>query len=410
MRIFLDTSAILAGGLVLYEHINISPYVLIELEHIKNDSSNEHKKYLARQAVRDIINSKNIYTPLVSQRKVDKIIRKNKFLENINDHRIIAEAIATIDDGPIRFITNDSLQYLFARELSYRYYNFQAELLEEPEKEEEDEYCGWSKYYPNEEQMSSLYSAPMINILNARTNEFCEIWVGDELKDVLFWNGEKYTNLKYSNFKNQFGEKIAPRNLEQKMLFHLLQNEEIKVKLCCGGFGDGKTFTMLQHALKGVREGRFSKIIFVRNNIITKGSREIGFLSGSMLDKIKPYLMPISDLTTEEYLDELIETGVLEPVPLGFMRGRDFSGDILIFVDEAENLLKENVQLLLGRVGENAEIWFAGDLKQVDHKDFEKNNGINKMIQCLAGNKLFGMVKLIKSERSKTSQLADLLD
>ena len=227
---------------------------------------------------------------------------------------------------------------------------------------------------------------------------------------MLFWDGNRYKNLSYQSFRGPLGEKVAPRNLEQKMLFHLLQDDDIKIKLCLGGFGDGKTWTMLQHALKGIKEGKFSKIIFVRNNIITKGSRDIGYLSGSLIEKIRPYIMPIADLTSPEYLDELIETGILDPVPLAFMRGRDFSNSTLIFCDEAENLTKENVQLLIGRVGEGSQLWFAGDLKQIDHKVFEKNNGINKMIECLRGNQLFGMTKLIKSERSKTSQLADLMD
>ena len=408
MIYYLDSSAVINGAMPLFENICISPLVISELEHIKtSNTTNENTKYAARQAVREIITSNSIRIPMLSQRRIDKLLKKYNFLSNINDHRILCEAVILGEEEQVTFVTSDYTQYLFAQELPIRAILYESEPEEEEEK---SEYCGWSKYYPNEEQMTSLYSQPGNNILGARTNEFCEIFEGDQLKDVLFWNGERYTNLKYTDFKNQLGEKIAPRNLEQKMLFHLLQNEEIKVKLCCGGFGDGKTFTMLQHALKGVHDGRFSKIIFVRNNIITKGSREIGFLSGSMLDKIKPYLMPIADLTTEDYLDELIETGVLEPVPLGFMRGRDFSGDVLVFVDEAENLLKENVQLLLGRVGIGSEIWFAGDLKQVDHKDFEKNNGINKMIESLSGNKLFGMVKLIKSERSTTSQLADLMD
>ena len=256
-----------------------------------------------------------------------------------------------------------------------------------------------------------LYSDPKINILNCKINEFAEIFVNGTLKDVLFWNGEEYTTLKYKPIKNPYlNETIKPRNLEQKMLFHLLQNNDIKVKVVTGGFGFGKSYIMLQHALKGIKEGRFQKIIFVRNNIITKGSREIGFLGGDMLEKIRPYLMPIADLTSPEYMDELIADGILEPVPLGFMRGRDFSGDILVFCDEAENLLKENIQLLLGRIGEGSEVWFAGDLKQIDHPDFEKNNGLNKLIERLQGNELFGMVKLLKSERSKTSQLADLLD
>jgi len=64
-----------------------------------------------------------------------------------------------------------------------------------------------------------------MNILKCKTNEFAEIFVGDELKDILFWNGEEYTPLDYKDIKNVYtGETIKPRNLEQKMAMHLLQN------------------------------------------------------------------------------------------------------------------------------------------------------------------------------------------
>lgn len=404
---FLDTSAILNGALSIFDNIYISPLVLTELENIKNSNRDEHTKYLARQAVRDILTSHNVKYCIAPQNKIERILKGYKFLSNINDHHLLCEAIWLQKDTneEINFVTSDGALALFARQIPGI-----NGMFWEKEKQEREEYCGWGRYYPNEEQMALLYSNPELNILKAHTNEFCEVFEGNQIKDILWWDGLRYKPLKYQEFKNTFGEKVAPRNLEQKMLFHLLQEDKTKIKLCLGGFGDGKTWCMLQHALKGIKDGRFQKIIFVRNNIITKGSREIGFLGGSLIEKIKPFLMPIADLTTEDYLDELIQTGVLEPVPLGFMRGRDFSNGTLVFCDEAENLTKENVQLLIGRIGIDSELWMCGDLKQIDHMDFEKNNGINKMIECLTGNDLFGMVKLIKSERSRTSQLADLMD
>lgn len=401
---FLDTSAVLNGGLEIYSPCYISPITLMELENIKQCGDKE-KEYKARQAIKKIINSFSIQVPTFSQFQIKRTLKKYKFLSEINDHLIICTAILLSKKNDIFFITSDGAQLLFAKEVGCL-----TPILLDEKLTHKEEYKGWTEYYPSYEQLNSLYSEPTKNVLGCRTNQFAKIYSEKELKDVLFWDGTKYQSLKYQSFKGSLGEKVAPRNLEQKMLFHLLQNDDIKIKLCLGGFGDGKTWTMLQHALKGIKEGKFSKIIFVRNNIVTKGSRDIGYLSGSLIEKIRPYLMPIADLTSEENLDEWIESGVIEPVPLAFMRGRDFSNDTLVFCDEAENLTKENVQLLIGRIGEGSQLWFAGDLKQIDHQIFEKNNGLRKMIDSLAGNELFGMVRLIKSERSKTSQLADLMD
>ena len=78
-------------------------------------------------------------------------------------------------------------------------------------------------------------------------------------------------------------------------------------------------------------------------------------------------------------------------------------------VDEAENLLDTNIQLILGRVAENSEVIFCADIKQCDYKNIHMS-GIPKLIARLKGNKLFGMVKLLKTERSEVAALADLLD
>lgn len=408
---FLDTSAILNGGIHKFNDIYVSPLVLTELENIKNNANKtEYLQFLARQAIRDIIASDGIVSEIIKPAIIDKKLKKYSFLSNIIDHRLLCEAqyLAERENASVQFITSDSALFLFAQEMPFIKPVYLAQEI--TDNQQTVDYCGWSRHYPTDEQLALVYSDPKINSLKCKTNEFAEIFSNNELKDVKFWNGEQYTGLKYTNFRNMFNENIAPRNLEQKMLFHLLQNEDIKIKLCLGSFGTGKSYLMLQHALKGIRDGRFSKIVFVRNNIITRGSRDIGFLAGSLIEKIKPYLMPIADLTTPDYLDELIATETLVPVPLSFMRGRDFSGNIVVFVDEAENLTKENIQLLIGRIGEGSELWVAGDLKQIDHKEFEKNNGINRMINTLTGHPLFGMVKLIKSERSVTASMADLLD
>lgn len=400
---YIDSSAVLNGALNLFENIYISPIVISELENIKTNSSNSHLKYLARQAVRDIICSKEYHYSLVSQRQIDRLLRKYDFLSDINDHRMLCEALIINKQTPIVFVTSDGAQSLFARELGLETIYFGDE-----GKEENVDYCGWAKYYPNAEQMASLYSSPTLNILNAKTNEFCEIYEGADLKDILFWNGERYRALNYKEFTTSLGEKIKPRNIEQKMYMDLLQNKDIPIKLCIARFGAGKSLLALTYALHEIHRGRFDKLVFVKNNLEVKGAGRLGTLPGDELAKQYPWLRQIEDHIGVLKFEEYLETGIIEPAHLSTLRGRDLK-NCIILVDEAENLLATNIQLLLGRVAEGSEIVFCADVKQCDYNN-EKMSGIPKMIDRLAGNELFGMVKLLKAERSEVAATADLMD
>lgn len=105
----------------------------------------------------------------------------------------------------------------------------------------------------------------------------------------------------------------------------------------------------------------------------------------------------------------MLGQGKVELVHLGFIRGRDIKNSI-IMCSEAENMTKEHIQLLLGRVGEGSSLWMNGDYKQVDGDVFLKNSGLILAVDKLKGHPRFGFVKLLKTERSETAAMADLLD
>ena len=107
-----------------------------------------------------------------------------------------------------------------------------------------------------------------------------------------------------------------------------------------------------------------------------------------------PFLMPLVDhLGDEGVLRQYINDGIIEPVHLGYLRGRSFNNSIIL-IDEAENLTTDNVKLIVGRAGENSELWFLGDESQTDSDIFRKNSGIASLINSLKGNRLFGTVEL----------------
>ena len=405
MIYFIDSSAILNGALSVYkhEHIYLSPIVLIELENLKTNGD-EHKKFFAREAIREIIKS-DIAMTTISQKEIEKIFKKHNCLMDIHDHKIICEALYLNKYNTVDFITSDCAQLLFARTLGLKTTYF----ADRKEKQQQDEYYGWRKFYPDEETLITLYSEPTNNILNANINEYCEIYENNELKDILRWTGEKYTTLKWNNFKNNFlNKKIQPYNLEQKMAFDLLQNNNIPVKILTGPPGCGKDYLMLLHALDLIQKGVIDKIIFVRNLIPFKDAPEIGFLAGDLQSKISWGLGPIAGILGEDGLNQYIEEGIIEAVNLGFIRGCSWDKTI-IYVSEGQNITGGGYKLLISRCGQGSQLWVNGDILQTDKKDFENNNGLLRLSNSLKNNLLAGTVKLVKTERSAVADLAKII-
>ena len=150
--------------------------------------------------MRDILNSHKINFTVCDNKKIDKLLKKYSFLSNINDHRIICEAVLLADSDIVDFYTNDATQYIFAKRIN----KLNPIYIKNRTLDESHTFCGWGKYFPKPEVMVMLYSDPKINSLHCKINEFAEVFEGTELKDILFWNGKEYTKLKYKDIKNPY--------------------------------------------------------------------------------------------------------------------------------------------------------------------------------------------------------------
>jgi PhoH-like ATPase len=118
---------------------------------------------------------------------------------------------------------------------------------------------------------------------------------------------------------------------------------------------------------------------------------------------------PLADhLGGMEMLEQLIEEGIIEIFPLSHIRGRSIK-DSIVICDECENMNDKLVTLLMSRIEDGSELIFCGDVAQIDNRKFEVNNGIVSMIKHLAGQPLFGTVKLLKSERGPVAELCNLI-
>lgn len=274
------------------------------------------------------------------------------------------------------------------------------------------EYKGWREVELSDTEIAYLYQHQNLNSLeDIKQNTYLIVKdKNGKIVDKFIKTQNKIEQVRWRSIHHNFGDIVKPRNIQQELGLNLLQNLGISLKLLLGVYGSGKDFLMINQALEFLEKDQFQKIIWVRNNISVKDTGVIGSLPGDSLEKIMPWLMPVADIMGGyEGLEELLDKDMIEAVPLGFIRGRSFQNSI-IMCSEAENLTKEQIQLLIGRVGDKSQLWLNGDLRQRDLQVFEKSQGIEILIERLTGNPLFGNVYLPKTERSQTAALADLLD
>lgn len=408
-KLFLDTNALLN----LQESAFKESFVIAQktLEEIENIKSSVHKdneiKWKARSVARLLDEHYGEYSVVKYSTDIKNII-ESKGLEETPDNIILASAFYHNKNEEVLVCTDDINCRFISREI----FGLPTKGIESINLVTNiKEYKGYKDITLSDEEMSYFYTNLQKNIYNCLLNEYLIIRKSDgEIVDYRRWNGQEYCALSYKQLTSKFLGKIKPRNPHQVIAFDMLQNKDETIKIISGGFGTGKDLIMISNAMKLIEDGKFEKLIYVRNAVGVKDANDIGFLPGSKDEKLKPFAMVLADhLGGETGLDMQIMAGTIEIQHLGHIRGRDLKNSI-IYCTEAENLTKEHVQLLIGRVGEGSALWMNGDFRQTDSAVFRMNNGLLSAVQKLAGHEKIGYVQLQKTERSETAAMADLLD
>lgn len=178
-----------------------------------------------------------------------------------------------------------------------------------------------------------------------------------------------------------FVPKYALKHPKQLKFQNYIKNSQINIVICTGPPGSGKSMVTTQEAIKMLKEGEYSKIVITRPTISV--DEDLGFLPGTLQDKIYPFLIPIYDYFLEHYTKEnlmtLINNGKLEVAPLAYMRGRTFKNTFII-ADEMQNTSPSQMKMLLTRIGENSKLVITGDLEQSDIKTY---NGLQNIVDLL---------------------------
>lgn len=407
-KLFLDTNALLnLQESAFKENFLISQKTLEEIENIKSSGKKDGEtKYRARNASRLLDKHYGDYTVVRTDTNVKNILN-NFDLDETPDNLILATAYVCNQSYPTLVCTDD----LNCRFISRNILGLQTKGTDDINIVKNiEEYCGYKDVIFSDEEMSNFYMHTDCNILSCLQNEYVIIRKADgEIVDYRRWDGNEYVALNWKHINSHFQGKIKPRNPQQVLAFDMLQNRDETIKVLSGAMGSGKDMLMLSNALKLIEDGKYEKLLFIRNAINVKDAADIGYLPGDKNSKLRPYAMILADhLGGETGLDMQIMSGKIEIEHLGYIRGRDIKNTI-IYCSEAENLTKEHVRLLIGRVSEGSALWMNGDFDQTDSPIFRINNGLLSTVQKLAGHEKFGYVRLEKIERSETAAMADLL-
>lgn len=408
-KLFLDTNALLnLQESAFREDFFISQKTLEEIENIKSSSKHDNEvKYKARVVSRLLDDYYGEYTVIRTDNRTKKVLEEFQ-LEETPDNIILSSAYLCNQEDPILVCTDD----LNCRFISRNIFDLPTKGVNDINIVKNiSEYKGYKDVTLSDEEMSDFYCNLNENKFGCILNEYLIVRKSDgEVVDYRKWNGSEYSAISYKHVNSKFVGKIKPRNPQQVLAFDMLQDESKTIKILSGKAGSGKDMIMIANALKLIEDGKFERLLYIRNAVILKDANDIGYLPGDKGSKLRPYAMVLADhLGGETGLDMQIMSGNIEIEHLGYMRGRDIKNTI-IYCSEAENLTKEHVKILIGRVAEGSALWMNGDYRQTDSSIFRMNNGLLSAVQKLAGNEKFGYVQLDKTERSETAAMADLLD
>lgn len=205
-------------------------------------------------------------------------------------------------------------------------------------------------------------------------------------------------------------KKVAPRNEHQKQYLESIENNIVTIGT--GPAGSGKTFLAVFEAVRHLwskKNTGIKRIVIARPAV--EAGEKLGFLPGTLDDKLNPYMRPIYDALFDivgiEIAYEKIERGYVEIAPLAYMRGRTFQNTFLI-LDEAQNATLEQLKMVLTRIGENCKLVVDGDPSQSDLPSHKKS-GFSVMEKILTNVREVGVVKFDQNDIVRSKVVVDIV-
>jgi PhoH-like ATPase len=413
----LDTSVLLADPLSVLrfdEHEVVLPVVVItELE-----AKRAHPElgYFARQALRLLDDLRmqhgRLDEPLpvgdlggsvrVELNHTDPSVLPHGFRLGDNDTRILAVARNLGEEG--------SDVTLVSKDLPMRVKASAVGLVAEEYRGKgvvESGFTGMAEVTVGSEFVDALFDADVADLAEARDLP-CHtglVLVSERGSALGRVTPEKQVRLVRGD-RDAFG--LHGRSAEQRVALDILLDPDVGIVSLGGRAGTGKSALALCAGLEAVMERRQHRRVVVFRPLYAVGGQDLGYLPGSESEKMNPWAQAVFDtlgaLVTGDVVDEIMDRGMLEVLPLTHIRGRSLH-DAFVIVDEAQSLERNVLLTVLSRVGQGSRVVLTHDVAQRDNLRVGRHDGVASVIEALKGHPLFAHVTLTRSERSPIAAL-----
>lgn len=206
--------------------------------------------------------------------------------------------------------------------------------------------------------------------------------------------------------RSAFG--LHGRSAEQRVALDLLLDDSVGIVSLGGRAGTGKSALALCAGLEAVMERRIHKKVLIFRPLYPVGGQELGYLPGSEGEKMSPWAQAVFDtlgaLVSQAVIDEIVDRGLIEVLPLTHIRGRSLH-DSFVIVDEAQSLERGVLLTVLSRIGQGSRVILTHDVAQRDNLRVGRHDGVVAVVETLKGHPLFAHVTLTRSERSPIAAL-----
>ena len=417
----LDTSVLLSDPKSMFrfaEHEVVLPIVVInELEKKRNDLE---IGYFARKALRLLDDLRKKHERLdfpvavgeggtlrVELNHIEQSILPTGFQLGDNDSRILAVAANLQNEGfQVTLVSKDLPMRVKASAIGLNAEEYLNELAT-------DEWNGIAEVSLSGDDMANLYDNE--ELVHGSAKELplnTGLVLVSERGSALGRVSENRTIRLVKSDRELFG--LHGRSAEQRLAIDSLLDPAMGIVSLGGRAGTGKSALALCAGLEAVLERGQHKKIMVFRPLYAVGGQELGYLPGTEAEKMNPWAQAVFDtlgsLVSKEVIEEVMNRGILEVLPLTHIRGRSLH-DTFVIVDEAQSLERNVLLTMLSRVGQKSRVVLTHDVAQRDNLRVGRHDGVASVVEKLKGQSIFSHITLTRSERSEIAALVtELLD